>query len=325
LEAVLGYPEDSAGGLMDPDTLTVRGDVNVDVVLRYLRVRKRIPEGTDAIFVVDRNGEYQGCLFIAALLTAGPDARVNDLADTTVPAIDAATDAADVALLFETHDLVSAAVIDESGVLLGRITIDDVVDVIRDQAEHAVLSMAGLDEDDDIFAPVFVSARRRSVWLGVNLATAFIAAWVAGMFEATLEQVVMLAILMPIVPSMGGIAGNQTLVLITRGIALGHIESSNARWLLNKELGVGLLNGLLWSAVVAIVTMWWFGTWRIGLVIAIALAVNLACAALAGFSIPLLLRRLKIDPALAGGVVLTTITDVVGLAAFLGCGTLLLT
>jgi len=324
LEAVLGYPVDSAGGLMDPDPLTVRGDVNVEVVLRYLRMRKRIPDGTDAIFVVDRNGEYQGCLFISTLLTAGPDERVNDLVDTTVPAIDAGTDAADVALLFETHDLVSAAVIGDSGVLLGRITIDDVVDVIRDQAEHAVLSMAGLDEDDDIFAPVFVSARRRSPWLGANLATAFIAAWVAGLFEATLEQVVMLAILMPIVPSMGGIAGNQTLVLITRGIALGHIESSNARWLFNKELGVGLLNGLLWSAVVAVVTMWWFGTWRIGLVIAVALAVNLLCAALAGFSVPLTLRRLKIDPALAGGVVLTTITDVVGLAAFLGCGALLL-
>ena len=184
--------------------------------------------------------------------------------------------------------------------------------------------MAGLDEDDDMFAPVFVSAKRRSVWLGVNLATAFVAAGVAGLFESTLDRVVMLAILMPVVPSMGGIAGSQTLILITRGIALGQVESSNARWLLGKEFGVGLINGLTWACVVAVVTMWWFQTWRIGLVIAIALAINLVCAAVAGFTIPLTLKKLNIDPALAGGVVLSTITDVVGLAAFLGFGALLL-
>ncbi len=324
LEAVLGYDEDSAGGLMDPDTLTVRHDVTVEVVLRYLRMKHELPEGTDALFVVDRRGQYKGCLYITTLLTANPERSVGDLMDTDTPRINAATHASEVALLFENHDLVSAAVVDASGTLLGRITVDDVVDVIRAEADHSVLSMAGLDEDDDMFAPVFVSARRRSIWLGVNLATAFIAAMVAGLFEATLEQFVMLAILMPVVPSMGGVAGSQTLILITRGMALGRIERGNARWLLSKEFGVGLLNGLTWAVVVAGVTMWWFDTWLMALVIAAALAVNLVFAAVAGFTIPLTLRKLKIDPALAGGVVLTTITDVVGLSAFLGFGTLVL-
>ena len=324
LEAVLGYDEDSAGGLMDPDTLTVRDDVTVEVVLRYLRMRQEIPEGTDALFVADRRGEYKGCLYITTLLTADPEQSVDQLMDTETPRIDASTPAFEVATLFQNHDLVSAAVVDDMGTLLGRITVDDVVDVIRAEADHSVLSMAGLDEDDDMFAPVFVSARRRSIWLGVNLATAFLAAMVASFFEATLEQFVMLAILMPVVPSMGGIAGSQTLILITRGMALGHIERGNARWLLSKEFGVGLLNGLGWAVVVALITMWWFDTWRMALVISAALAVNLVCAAVAGFSIPLTLKRLNIDPALAGGVVLTTITDVVGLTAFLGFGTLAL-
>jgi len=324
LQAVLSYEEDTAGGLMDPDTLTVRGDVTIEVVFRYLRMRGEIPKDTNAIFVVSRQEEYEGCLPITTMLTADPDQKVADLMDAGQRAIEANTTAAEVARLFETHDLVSAAVTDNTGALLGRITVDDVVDVIRQQADHSVLSMAGLDQDDDMFAPVFVSARRRSIWLGVNLATAFIAAGVAGFFEATLERVVMLAILMPVVPSMGGVAGSQTLILITRGIALGQVKSSNARWLLSKEFGVGLLNGLAWACVVAGVTMWWFQTWKIALVIAIALAVNLACAAVAGFTIPLALKKLHIDPALAGGVVLTTITDVVGLVAFLGFGTLLL-
>jgi magnesium transporter len=324
LQSVLGHAEDSAGGLMNPDTITVRRDVTVEVILRYLRMRKEIPSGTDALFVVSRNGDYLGCLFITTLLTAPTDATAFELMDTEIPAIPASTDAADVATVFENYDLVSVAVIDENGKLIGRITVDDVVDVIRDEASHSVLSMAGLDEDDDMFAPIAVSARRRAIWLGVNLATAFLAAWAANLFEATLDAVVMLAILMPIVPSMGGIAGSQTLILITRGMALGQIKRTNARWLLSKEFGVALLNSAGWALVVAMVTSWWFETWRIGAVIAAALAINLICAALTGFSVPLTLKRLGIDPALAGGVVLTTITDVVGIIAFLGLGTILL-
>lgn len=324
LQAVLQYDEDSAGGLMNPDMVTVRPDVTVEVVLRYLRMRREIPDGTDAVFVANRDGEYLGCLLLTRLITADPEQTAGDIMNTDIPALNASEDAAHVATLFENYDLVSAPVIDEQGRLLGRITVDDVVDVIREEASHSVLSMAGLDEEDDMFAPVSVSARRRSVWLGVNLATAFLAAYVAGLFEGTLEQVVMLAVLMPVVPSMGGVAGSQTLVLITRGLALGQIERSNARWLLAKEFGVALFNAAGWALIVAFVTMWWFDTWQIGLVIALALAVTLLAAAVAGFAVPLTLKRLRIDPALAGGVVLTTITDVVGLTAFLGLGTLIL-
>jgi magnesium transporter len=328
LEAVLSHNEDSAGGLMDPDTITVRGDVTVEVILRYLRMRREIPAGTDAVFVVGRTGRYLGCLLITRLLTADPESTAHEVMDEEIPAIHASTNAADVATLFENYDLVSAPVIDDDGMLIGRITVDDVVDVIREEASHSVLSMAGLDEEDDMFAPVFFSARRRAVWLGINLATACLASGVAYVFESTLDAVVWLAVLMPIVPSMGGIAGSQTLILITRGMALGQIKRTNAVWLLKKEFGVGLINGLIWAAVVgllvSVVAREALGTYAIGLVIAGALLINLVSAAAAGFFVPLTLKRFGVDPALAGGVVLTTITDVVGLGAFLGLGALIL-
>ena len=324
LQAVLQYDEDSAGGLMNPDTVTVRANVSLEVVLRYLRMRGKLPDGTDAIFVVNRSGDYLGALTLNRLITSDSEAMVADVMDVKLPAIDARLEATQVATLFENYDLLSAAVIDDNNKLIGRINIDDVVDVIREEASHSVLSMVGLDEDDDMFAPIAISARRRSIWLGVNLATAFLAAWVAGLFEATLDQVVMLAILMPVVPSMGGIAGTQTLILITRGLALGQIERANARWLLQKEVGVAVFNAIGWAAVVALVTWLWFDDWRIGMVIALALGISLLFAAVSGFLIPMTLKRLRIDPALAGGVLLTTITDVVGLISFLGIGTLVL-
>jgi len=324
LQSVLKYAEDSAGGLMNPETVTVRADVTLEVVLRYLRMRGTLPDGMDAVFVVNRRGDYLGSLPLTRLVTADLEATVADVMDTNLPVLDTNMEATQVATLFENYDLILAPVIDDKGKLVGRINVDDVLDVIREEASHSVLSMAGLDEDDDMFAPIATSARRRSIWLGVNLATAFLAAWVAGLFEATLDQVVMLAILMPVVPSMGGIAGTQTLILITRGIALGQIERANARWLLQKEVGVGLLNAAGWAIVVALVTSWWFGTWKVGAVIGLALSISLLFAAISGFLVPVCLKRLRIDPALAGGVVLTTITDVVGLVSFLGIGTLVL-
>jgi magnesium transporter len=230
-----------------------------------------------------------------------------------------------VAKLFEDRDLVSAAVVDREGKLLGRITIDDVVDVIREEADHSVMSMAGLGEDEDMFAGVITSARRRAVWLSANLATAFLAANVVGLFEATIEKVVALAVLMPIVASMGGIAGSQTLVLIIRGIALGQVEQTNARWLLIREICVGLLNGVALASVVALAAGIWFEQWTIGAIIFAALMINLFAAALAGVGVPLMLKRMGIDPALAGGVILTTVTDTVGFASLLGLGTLFLT
>ncbi len=321
LETVLSYPEDTAGGLMDLDIVTVRANVTLDVVLRYLRLRGEIPELTDNLMVVDRFDHYQGLLSLATLLTSDPDASVAEVMDRAVDGIPASTTDDAVARLFEDRDLISAPVVDEAGKLLGRITIDDVVDVIREEADHSLMSMAGLDEENDIFAPAMLSARRRAVWLGINLATAFLASWVIGLYEATLEKVVALAVLMPIVASMGGIAGSQTLTIMIRGLALGQVGPANARTLMIKEILVSIMNSMIWSVVVAIVATAWFQNTDIGLIIAAALMINLVCAALAGFSIPLALKHLGIDPALAGSVLLTTVTDVVGFMAFLGLGT----
>jgi magnesium transporter len=324
LQSVLGYDEDTAGGLMNPETVSVRADVTVEVVLRYLRMRGGVPPGTDALFVVDRAGNFLGALYLGKLLIAEPEQSVADLLDTEVPRIDAHLPAAEVARVFENFDLVSAAVTDENGRLLGRITVDDVLDMIIEEAGRSVLNMAGLDQDNDMFAPIARSAARRAMWLGVNVGTAFLAAWVAGLYEATLDAVVMLAVLMPIVPSMGGVAGTQTMVLIIRALALGQIDRANGRWLLRRELGVALLNGAAWAMLVALLAVLWFDTWMIGVVIALALIINLLAGATAGFGIPLALRALGIDPAIAGGVVLVMITDVVGLVAFLGLGSWLL-
>jgi magnesium transporter len=324
LEAVLHYAEDTAGGLMNVDTVTVRADVTLDVVLRYLRLHPDVPETTDTLFVVNRNDVYQGILRLSTLLTNDPELFVAEVMDREVQAIPADMADDEVARLFEDRDLLSAPVVDTEGRLLGRITIDDVVDVIREDAEHSLLSMAGLDEEDDTFAPVFTSARRRAVWLGINLFTAFLASWVIGLFQATLQQVVALAVLMPIVASMGGIAGSQTLIIVIRGLALGQVGSSNARWLMTKELAVSVLNGIVWALVVALLATLWFRDIDIGLIIAVALIINLVCAAIAGFSIPFTLSRMNIDPAHAGTVILTTVTDVVGFMVFLGLGTIFL-
>jgi len=324
LEAVLSYPEDSAGGLMNTDVVTVRADVTLEVVQRYLRMRGELPELTDRLFVLSRSERFVGTLSLTNLLTYDPDHTVAEVMARDEQTVLVDLSKQEIAKLFETHDLVSAPVIDADGTLLGRITVDDVVDVIRDEAEHQILTMAGLDEEDDMFAPVLLSTRRRAVWLGVNLITAFAAAWVIGLFEATIQQIVALAVLMPVVASMGGIAGSQTLTLVVRGIATGQVVGGNARWLLSKELAVGLVNGILWALVIAGIAVLWFGDVRIGAIIAAAIWINLLCAAVSGVSVPMLLKRMGIDPALAGSVVLTTVTDVVGFFAFLGLATLFL-
>lgn len=324
LEQVLIYPEDSAGGLMNPDTVTVRADVTLEVVLRYLRLRGELPEATDTLYVVSRGGRYLGWLPLATLLTSDPSLTVREVMDDSIEAIDADTPASDVARIFENHDLVSAPVVDDHGYLLGRITIDDVVDVIREEAEHSVLSMAGLDEEVDLFAPVIKSMRRRVTWLGLNLVAAFIAARVIGLFEATLQEVVALAILMPIVASMGGVAATQTMTLMVRGMALGHVGTGNIRALLGREVAVALLNGMLLSLLVGMVAWIWFRNPVLSGVIGGALAANLLLASLAGVLLPLALNRLNIDPALAGSMAVMTVTDVMGFFIFLGLGTILL-
>jgi magnesium transporter len=318
LEQVMSYPEDSAGGLMNPDVLTVRPDVSLDVVLRYLRVRGELPEVFDQLFVVNRAGKYLGQLKLADVLTKNPASQVADLIDTTTEAIPVDMPARQVAIEFEHDDLVSAPVTDDDGLLLGRITIDDVVDVIRDEGEHMLLTAAGLDEEDDIFAPVMQSARRRWVWLGVNLITALLAAIVLYAFQPTLDELVELAVLFPIVMSMGGIAGTQTLTLMVRGMATGQVSARNSMAILRKELAVGILNGIVFSIIVAAIAYYWYGNPGLGLVMGIAIIVNLVAGALAGALIPVILKRMSIDPALAGGVVLTTVTDVIGIFAFIG-------
>jgi magnesium transporter len=324
VSTLLAHPEDTAGGLMNTDTVTVRADVPMDVVMRYLRMRGELPDRTDCLFVVDRHDRYLGALPLTRLLTAEPDALASAGMDPDAPPIAPAAPAAEVAALFESRDLVSAAVVSAEGKLLGRITVDDVVDVVREQAEHPSLAAAGLEDEEDVFAGVRKSARRRALWLGINLVTALFASWVVGLFEATIEKIVALAVLMPVVASMGGIAGTQTVTLIIRAIAVGQVQPSNARWLFFKELGVGALNGLAWAAVIALATWAWFGTWDIAAVMFVAIVINLIAAATAGVAIPLALRRMHIDPALAGGVILTTVTDVVGFAALLGLGSLFL-
>jgi len=324
VESVLSYPEDSAGGLMNTDTITIRSQVTLDVVLRYLRRRGELPDQTDSLIVVDGHDNYVGTLPLSTLLTSQPDVSVYEIMNTQVEPIPADTSDTAVAKIFETQDLISAPVIDEHNKLLGRITIDDVVDVIRDDAEHSMMGMAGLTEETDLFAKALPSAKRRAVWLGINLLTAFMASWVVGQFEATIAQVVAVAVLMNIVASMGGIAGTQTLTLVIRGMALEQVTTQNIRYLFTKEIFVGLINGILWAIVVALIAALWFQNLQMGYVIAAAITINLFFAAFSGVAIPLILRRLNIDPAIAGSVILTTVTDIIGLLTFLGLASLFL-
>ena len=322
-ELGLSYGDETAGFIMNTDAISLRPGINVDVILRYLRLKGDMPEHTDTLYVVDRNDRLMGGVALTRLITAAADAPIESLIKDS-EAIPADMMDNEVASLFERYNWLSAPVVDENNKLLGRITIDDVVDIIREDAEHSMMSMAGLDDEEDTFAPVVKSTQRRSIWLGVNLLTALMAAAVSDMFEATLSQLAVLAILNTIVPSMGGVAGNQTLTLVIRGMALGHVSSANARWLISKELAIGFLNGVIWSVLIASVIAIWKQDLMLGAVIAFAMMINMVAAGLAGASLPIIMKKLKIDPALAGSVILTTITDVVGIFAFLGTATWLL-
>ncbi|WP_295798890.1 magnesium transporter [uncultured Microbulbifer sp.] len=321
VERVLSYDEETAGGLMDTDTVSVRPNLTLDVVLRYLRRHEQLPESTDNLFVVNRQDKFIGLLPLTRLLTTDPSATVREVMQTDVDAIPADMPDDEVARLFAKYDWITAPVVDEDNRLLGRITIDDVVDVIREDADHSLMSLAGLDEEEDTFATVRRTAPRRAVWLGINLLTALLASWVINLFQGTIDKVVALAVLMPIVASMGGVAGSQTLTVVIRGMALGQIGRSNLSWLLSRELGSGALNAILWSAVMGGIAALWFGDNRIAIIIIAAMVINLITAALAGAVLPVLLRAMRIDPALAGGVALTTVTDVVGFMSFLGLAT----
>ena len=322
LSSILTYPENTAGGLMNVDVVAIRADVPLDVVTRYLRLLGKIPEKTDNIMVVDRDNKYLGVLPLTELLIRDLETKVSQWVEEE-PYVLVDTPTTEVAKTFEQRDLLSAAVIDDKGFLLGRITVDDVVDVIQKEAEQAVRSMAGLS-DEEMFSPIIASTKRRAVWLGINLLTAFLGAWVIGRFEDTIQQLVALAVLMPVVAGMGGIAGSQTLTIAIRGIALGQIAKTNVKPLLIKELSIGILNGIFWSCIVAIVVILWFGKLSLGVIIGASMIINLIIAAFAGATIPIILKRYGIDPAIAGGVILTTVTDVVGFVTFLGLATIFL-
>jgi magnesium transporter len=324
IQAVLSYPEGTAGRLMSTDVISVRGDVTLAVVLRWLRRHHELPPHTDALMVVSDEGRYIGKLDLATVVTGGLDLRVAEIMEVEAETVRANATERQLTALFERRDLISVAVLDDNDQLLGRITVDDVVDVIREEADRRLLQSAGLEEEEDLFAPVLPSAQRRGLWLGINLITVFLAAAVIGIFESALEKIVALAVLMPIVASMGGIAGSQTLTLVVRGLALDQIADSNVRWLLFKELAVGALNGIVWALLVALVAWLWFKSLGIAAVIAVAMVLNLLAAALAGLAIPLFLNRMGIDPALSGAVILTTVTDIVGFVSFLGLATLAL-
>ena len=325
LESVMSYDEDTAGGLTNPGIISVRRGITIEVLIRYLKRLNKLPEHTNYIYIVNRNDEYLGAVKLVDLFLEDKNKPIETIMDESVKAMLADVDVKQVAMDFQNLDLISMPVIDEKNRLLGQITVDDVVDVIQDQVNSEIFNMAGLDDEDDIFAPVILSTKRRAVWLGMNLITAFVVAGAIGLFQEILQQIVILAVLMPIVASMGGVAGNQTLILVIRGIAMGKIQRSNARKLLIKESSVALLNGFTWSIVVSVLAVVLFQTtWEIGLIVGAAMLLNIFASAIAGVSIPFLLKKMGIDPALAGGVLMITLTDVLGFVTFLGLATLFL-
>lgn len=321
VEQILSYDEDSAGGLMDTEIIAIHPRVTLDVVLRYIRMRKEMPPTTDCVFVVNNEDQLVGLLPISRLLTTDPNVTVREVMVTDFQRITADMPASDVAKLFERYDWITAPVVDGQDKLLGRITVDDVIDVIIDEADHSLMSMAGLSEAEDVFSPALKAAPRRAIWLGINLITAFVATRVIGYFEESIMQVVALAVLMPIVASMGGVAGTQTLTIVIRGLALQQINKHNFSWLVGRELLAGLGNGVLLGGLIGLFAGWLYHDLMLGVVIGAAILINMFVAALGGAVIPVAMEKIKIDPALAGGVVLTALTDCMGFLSFLGLAT----
>ena len=322
IREALEYPEDSAGGLMNTDIISVRPKHNLEVVMRYLRAQRELPKNTDQIFVVSRENKFLGSLPISTIIVSDPNLNVRELMETETQPLLVDLNDKDVSRLFEQNDWVSAPVIDKESNLIGRITIDDVVDVIMEDADQNFLGMAGVAEDT--FAPPARAARSRILWLSINLLTAFIASMTISLFQATIDQIVYLAILMPIVASMGGVAGTQTLTIMIRGLTLQQINQSNLQWLYKREIAVSIVNGILLSILVGGITYFWFKDIIIATLISVAMVVNLVCSAIAGIFIPIILRKFNQDPAIAGSVVVTTVTDVIGFFSFLGLATIFL-
>ena len=322
IEMGLTYPENTAGGLLNTDVISVRPNNSIKEVLSYLRDQKKLPENTDKIFVVNNDNNYLGEIPVSKIITTDPVMNVREIMETDMPAIDVNLEDKDVATIFERNNLISSAVIDHKGQLIGRITIDDVVDVIREDADQNLLGMAGVAEDT--FAPPGRAAKSRVFWLAMNLVTAFIAASTINIFQDVIDKIVYLAVLMPIVASMGGVAATQTLTIVLRGLTLEQINTSNIKWLFKRELAVSIINGIVLSTLVAVSTYLWFQDYTLAVLIASALVINLISSVIAGILVPLILRKLNQDPAIGGSVVVTTVTDVVGFFSFLGLATIYL-
>ena len=322
IEMGLTFPENTAGGLLNTDVISVRPYNSINEVISYLRDLGELPENTDKIFVVNDINEHLGELSISEIITSNPSMIVREIMKTEVLPINVNLDDKEVATLFERNDLISSSVIDDDNKLIGRITIDDVVDVIREDADQNLLGMAGVAEDT--FAPPGRAAKSRVFWLSMNLVTAFIAASTINIFQDVIDKFVYLAILMPIVASMGGVAATQTLTIVLRGLTLEQINSSNIKWLFKRELAVSILNGIVLSILVGLITYVWFQELAISLLISCALVINLISSVIAGILVPLILRKFKQDPAISGSVVVTTVTDVIGFISFLGLATIYL-
>jgi len=322
IEVGLKFPENTAGGLLNTDVISVRPENSIEVVTNYLRGQKKLPENTDKIFVVNNDNEYLGELTISNIITSSPSMVVREIMETSSMPLNVKMDDKDVATTFERNDLISSAVVDDNGKLIGRITIDDVVDVIREDADQNLLGMAGVAEDT--FAPPGRAAKSRVFWLSMNLITAFIAASAINLFQDTLDKIVYLAVLMPIVASMGGVAATQTLTIVLRGLTLEQINTSNIRWLFKRELAVSIINGIVLSVLVGASTYLWFQDKMLAILISCALVINLISSVIAGILVPLILRKFNQDPAIGGSVVVTTFTDVIGFISFLGLATLYL-
>ena len=322
IEMGLTYADNTAGGLLNTDVISVRPNNSIEVVISYLRGQKNLPENTDKIFVVNSDNEYLGELFISEIITSNPSMLVREVMHTELTALNVNMDDKEVATNFERNNLVSCAVTDDDNKLIGRITIDDVVDVIREDADQNLLGMAGVAEDT--FAPPGRAAKSRVFWLSINLVTAFIAASAINIFQDTLDKVVYLAVLMPIVASMGGVAATQTLTIVLRGLTLEQINTSNIRWLFKRELAVSIINGIVLSLLVGVSTFLWFEDKTLSVLISCALVINLISSVIAGILVPLALRKFNQDPAISGSVVVTTVTDVIGFISFLGLATLYL-
>ncbi|AZR81121.1 magnesium transporter [Thiomicrospira sp. S5] len=323
VQVLHAYGDNTVGRYMDPNTVNVKEDVTLETVQRYIRIKGLLDERSQEFMVTDKENRLVGSLSLVDLVKNNQEAQVTEFMHQSVSLLDE-MDVHEAAVVLRSKELRFVPVVNADGILVGQLNIDNIMEITREDADNTLLGMSRVSDDEELFAPVMTSAKSRGVWLGINLATAFLAAYVIGQFEAVLSQVVALAVLMPVVASMGGIAGSQTLTVIIRGLAMGQVGGNNRWWLFNKELWVGVLNGLVWAFVVGVIAQLWFDNWIVSLVITLAIVINMTVANVSGIAIPLILKRMKIDPALSGAVILTTVTDVVGFLSFLGLATVLI-